>query len=113
MPTRGALVTIGTTPANLANILRGINAVSGASASRTFGSQLNDQCREIQFQVDSGTVYLGDDSTVSATDYKAKLLTGASERLADAARANSLNLSDFWLLGGAAGAKISVQFTTT
>lgn len=110
--TRGALVTIGTTPARLDNILRNINPVAGASASRTFGSILNDQCRELQFQVDAGTVYIGEDSAMTTTDYKSRLLAGSAQRLDAGAKSNGLNLSDYWLLGGAADAKISVSFTT-
>lgn len=105
--TRGTLLTIGTTPLNLLRLLRGLDA----GAARNYGSVLNDQCRAIQFKCDTGTVYIGDTSTISATDYGNKLLTGESKLISDA-EATTLNLSDFWLLGSAADRKISVEFTT-
>lgn len=106
--TRGTLLTIGTAAINLANALRGITA---SIAAKTYGTQLNDQCREIQFKCDSGTIYMGDTSAVSSTDYGTKLLVGESKHLSDA-ESNSLNLSEWWIVAAGAGAKLSVEFTT-
>ncbi len=109
--TNSALITIGTTPANLLGLLRGTAAPAGASTSKTFSSQLNDQCRALQVKCDAGTVYIGQDSSVSTTNYGTKLLTGESKLTHDA-EANTINLSDFWIVGAAANAKLSVEWTT-
>ena len=108
---RGALVTIGTAPANLLSLLRGDTSVSGASVSRNYGTRLNDQCRKILLKCDSGTIYLGPDTTVSSTDYYTKLLAGESITIQDA-EADTLNLSDVCLIAAESGAKLSVQFIT-
>lgn len=105
--TRGTLLTIGTTALNLARLLRGLDA----GAAKNYGALLNDQVRAIQFKCDTGTIYLGDSSAVSNTDYSQKLLAGESKLISDA-EAATLNLSDFWLVGSGAGTKVSVEFTT-
>jgi hypothetical protein len=105
--TRGALLTIGTTPLNLVNLLRGITA----GASRTYGTIMNDQCRRLSFQCQSGTIYVGLDSAVSATDHQFRLLNGETNVVMDS-EANSLNASDYWLVGAAAGTKVAVEMTT-
>lgn len=105
--TKGALLTIGTTPLNLANLLRGITA----GASKTYGTQMNDQVRKISWQCQNGTIYIGDTSTVSATDHNFRLLNGETNTSQDA-EANSLNFSDYWIVAAAAGAKLAVEGTT-
>lgn len=111
MATKSALITVGTTAANILGLLRGTSIPAGASSSKTFSAQLNDQCRELQLKCDNGTIFVGQDSTVSPTNYGGKLLTGESKHLGDA-EANTLNLSDFWVVGLAAGAKFSVEWTS-
>lgn len=109
--TRGGLITIGTTAQSLANLFRGINAVAGASSSQVYNELLSDQLRELQMQCDAGTIYMKEDPAVSATNYSTKLLTGATKHLNDA-KANSLNLSNFWIVAAAADAKLAVEFTS-
>lgn len=104
------LITIGTTPANLINLLRGTVVPAGASVSRDYGNQLSSQCRELQFKVDTGTIYFGDDSAVSATDYGSKLVAGESKLVRDS-EANSISMDDYWIVAAAANAKISVEWT--
>lgn len=110
MAKKSTLITLGTTPMNLVQALRD-TAYSGVTLSKSFGSQLNDQCRALQIKCDSGTLYIGDDSLVSSTNYGTKLLAGESKFISDA-EANSLNLSDYWFVGGGAGVVVSVEWTT-
>ncbi len=110
MAKRSCLITLSTTPGRLIDMLRG-TLPAGASLSRTYGTQLNDQCREILIKCDANTVYIGDDSSVSSTDYGEKLLTGESVRKSDAEN-NTLNLGDHWLVGSGAGTKVAVVWVT-
>lgn len=107
---KGALITIGTTAARLSDLLRGINPVAGASSSKTYGSQANLQCRAIQLKVDTGTVYVGTEPDVSSTNYSKKLLAGESSYVSDS-HVSSLDAGNYWIVGGAAAQKISVEIT--
>jgi len=106
--TKSALLTIGTTPVNLLSVLRGITA---GIASQNFGPLLNDQCRALQMKCDNGTVYRGDNANVSSTNYGLKMQNGEGAFVSDA-HVDSLNLSDYWLVGAGAGTLVSVEITT-
>lgn len=102
------LLTIGTTPINLKKALTGETA---SIASQTFGLLLNDQCREITYQNENGTIYDGDNAQVSSTNHGLRLLTGETKTIRDD-QINSLNISDHWLVAGAAGALLAVDIIT-
>lgn len=111
MAKQSCLITCGTTPFNLVQALRG-TSYSGVSLSHAFGANLPDQCRELIISCDNGTIYVGDDSTVSSSNYGARLLAGSSKRNADATLSNSINLGDNWIIAAASGAKVAVEWHT-
>lgn len=103
-------ITIGTTPAKLLDLIRG----TVAGASQVFaGLPHGNGCQYLRIEVDTGIVFIGNDSTVSSTNNGVKLdSTGTPLKLFERESGQGLNNIplNIWIVGNAAGQLINVTF---
>ena len=95
-------LTTGSTVYNLYTLMR---AISGAVPTDGI---LPDRVNQLSIQLDgSTTVYIGD-NLLSASQYGAKLLSTGDSLTAGPTFGNGVCLRDYYLMGGANGAKVNV-----
>jgi hypothetical protein len=107
-------ITVGTTPANIYDLIKGETPPSGASISQTYpGLPLGNGCQHLDIQADDdngGTVYIGDDSSVSATNKGIELSAGqAMSREFGSGGYNGIRLNR-WIVGSGAGQVVNVNW---
>lgn len=103
-------ITIGTTPAKLLDLIRGI--VAGASQIFA-GLPHGNGCQYLRIEADTGIVFIGNDSTVSATNNGAKLdAAGSPIKIFERESGQGLNNVplNIWIVGNAPTQIIDVTF---
>jgi len=106
-------VTIGNTvPAKLLDLLKG-NLVSGASVSQSFpGLVHGNGCQYLRIEADTAIVYIGNDSTVSASNNGAHVDAASAVRLFERESGNGYNNIplNIWIIGSASPSIVKVTF---
>jgi len=108
-------ITIGTTPAKLLDLIRGLGSYAGASASKTYaGLPHGNGAQLVIFQADptnTQPVYFGSDSTVSSTNKGLVLNSGeAAQREGGGGMGVNHVPLNTWLVAGGAGQLVNVTF---
>lgn len=113
-----AQITIGTNAAKLLALIRGDTPPSGASISKTYpGLITGNGCQYLRIDPAAATtkVYIGDDSTVSASNKGAQIdstASGSPARIYERESANGYNNIplNIWIVGDSNGQVINVTW---